>query len=212
MLRPDGQFSEADVRDRAGRLRPTAPDVTRFSDDDLNPAAAMIAPGQTPRPAAVLVPLVLRRPELTVLLTRRTAQMSKHAGQVAFPGGRLDGDETAVAAALREAEEETGLTAGFVEPLGFLDAYHTVTNYFVTPVVALVREGFTITPHAGEVDEVFEVPLRFLMTPANHQQHSRDWNGKTRYYYAMPYDRHYIWGATAGMLRALYLRLYGDGA
>jgi 8-oxo-dGTP pyrophosphatase MutT (NUDIX family) len=204
-------FNEAEVRARAGRLRPTPPDVTGFSDDDLNPAARMIAPGETPRPAAVLVPLILRRPELTVLLTRRTAQMARHAGQVAFPGGRLDAGETAVMAALREAEEETGLARAFVETLGFLDAYHTVTNYFVTPVVALVREGFTLTPHGGEVDEVFEVPLRFLMTPANHQQHSRDWNGKTRHYYAMPYERHYIWGATAGMLRALYLRLYGDG-
>lgn len=210
-MNTDALFTEQDVRARLRRLRPDAPDVTRFSDDDLNPAARMIAPGEAPRPAAVLVPLVVRQPELTVLLTRRTAHMAKHAGQVAFPGGRLDAGETAVAAALREAEEETGLERSFVEPLGYLDAYHTVTNYFVTPVVALVREGFALSPHAGEVDEVFEVPLRFLMTPANHEQHSRDWNGKTRYYYAMPYDRHYIWGATAGMLRALYLRLYGEG-
>ena len=111
-------------------------------------------------------------------------------------------------AALREAEEETGLARNFVEPLGFLDTYMTVTAYHVVPVVALVRPGFVITPQANEVSAVFEVPLRFLMTPENHEKHSREWQGKLRYYYAMPYENRYIWGATAGMIRNLYDRLY----
>lgn len=178
-------------------------------DWDLNPELlADFAVMPPPRPAAVLVPII-GRPELTVLLTQRTDTLSTHAGQIAFPGGRVDpGDASAVDAALREAEEEIALDRSFAEPLGFLDSYRTGTGFMVTPVVALVRPGFTLTPDASEVADVFEVPLRFLMDPANHQKHSREWLGRQRHFYAMPYQGRYIWGATAGMLRNLYERLF----
>ncbi len=204
------KFSELDIRERARRgLLQAVPLLPTRGDDDMNDTAPMIPAGVKPKPAAVLVPIVLRGTEPTVLLTQRTAHLSSHAGQVAFPGGRIDaGDADAVDAALREAEEETGLARNFVEPLGFLDTYMTVTAYHVVPVVALVRPGFVITPQANEVSAVFEVPLRFLMTPENHEKHSREWQGKLRYYYAMPYENRYIWGATAGMIRNLYDRLY----
>ena len=204
------KFSEADIRARAlrGLLR-DVPSLPTRGDDDMNDIAPMIPAGVIPKPAAVLVPIILRDNEPTMLLTQRTDHLSSHAGQVAFPGGRIDaGDVDAVDAALREAEEETGLARSFVEPLGFLDTYMTVTAYHVVPVVALVKPGFTITPQANEVSAVFEVPLRFLMTPEHHEKHSREWQGKLRYYYAMPYESRYIWGATAGMIRNLYDRLY----
>jgi 8-oxo-dGTP pyrophosphatase MutT (NUDIX family) len=204
------RFSEADIRDRALRgLLQCIPALPTRGDDDMNDTAPMIPVGVKPKPAAVLVPIVLRDNGPTVLLTQRTDHLSSHAGQVAFPGGRIDaGDIDAVDAALREAEEETGLARSFVEPLGFLDTYMTVTAYHVVPVVALIKPGFVITPQPDEVSIVFEVPLRFLMAPENHEKHSREWQGKVRYYYAMPYENHYIWGATAGMIRNLYDRLY----
>jgi 8-oxo-dGTP pyrophosphatase MutT (NUDIX family) len=183
--------------------------AARRSDDDLNRHLPPTFDGSRPRPAAVLVGLIEREPELTVLLTRRTRHLPSHAGQVAFPGGKIDeADADAVAAALREAEEETGITSNFVEPVGFLDAYQTRTGFRVIPVVALIRPGFALLPHAGEVEEVFEVPLSFLMDPAHHLKESREWQGHTRHFYAMPYAGHYIWGATAGMIRNLYDLLY----
>ena len=204
------KFSEAEIRARAAKgLLHEVPLKHERSDDDMNKVSPMIPAGVKAKPAAVLVPLVLREPEVTVLLTQRTDHLSSHGGQVAFPGGRIDADdEDAVAAALREAKEETGLGAEFVEPLGFLDSYLTGTAYQVIPVVALVRPGFTITPQESEVAAVFEVPLRFLMTLENHETHSREWQGKQRFFYAMPYQERYIWGATAGMIRNLYDRLY----
>jgi 8-oxo-dGTP pyrophosphatase MutT (NUDIX family) len=204
------KFSEADIRARAvrGLLHDVAVAPSR-GDDDMNEFAPMIAVGVTPKPAAVLVPIVLRESEPTLLLTQRHDQLSSHAGQIAFPGGRVDaGDQDAVDAALREAEEETGLSRSFVEPIGFLDTYMTVTSYHVVPVVALVRPGFVVAQQASEVSAVFEVPFRFLMTPENHETQSRDWQGKQRFYYAMPFEDRYIWGATAGMIRNLYDRLY----
>jgi len=204
------KFSEAEIRRRAvtGLLH-EVPLKHERSDDDMNRAAPFIPAGVKAKPAAVLVPIVLRQPEVTVLLTQRTDHLASHGGQVAFPGGRIDADDAdAIAAALREAEEETGLARDFVEPLGFLDSYLTGTAFQVVPVVALVRPGFTVTPQESEVAAVFEVPLRFLMTPENHATHSREWQGKQRFFYAMPYEERYIWGATAGMIRNLYDRLY----
>ena len=205
------RFDEHEFRARASRLFSQPPDVPRRSDDDLNPDARIIPPGISPKPAAVLVPLVVRNEGLNLLLTQRTDHLSRHAGQVAFPGGRIDDtDESPVMAALRETEEETGIDRRFVEPVGFLDTYLTGTSYRVVPVVGLLRPGFTVTPHAGEVAAVFEVPLAFLMNPAHHETHSREFMGKARQYYAMPYEGRYIWGATAGMIRNLYMLMYGE--
>ncbi len=160
--------------------------------------------------AAVLVPLVMRD-EPTVLLTERTAHLSTHSGQIAFPGGKSDEDDAdAAATALREAEEEVGLAHNFVHVLGTLPVYVTGSSFIITPVVALVQPGFAINPNANEVADVFEVPLSFLMDPANHQRHQIDLNGMLREWFSMPYNEpgrdqsRFIWGATAGMLRNLY--------
>lgn len=158
--------------------------------------------------ASVLVPLVMRR-ELTVLLTLRTAHLSTHSGQIAFPGGRVDKeDRDASATALREAYEEVGLESEHVRVIGSLPIYTTGSAFIVTPVIALVHPGFCLHPNADEVDDVFEVPLGFLMDPANHRRHAIEWGGQTRHWYSMPYldgvQERFIWGATAGMLRNLY--------
>ena len=176
------------------------------SDYDLNPGSR--PQSQTGLvPAAVLVP-ILARPTLTVLLTERTANLSAHAGQIAFPGGRIDpGDDGPRAAALREAHEEIGLEAAFVTPLGYLEPYRTGTGYLITPVVAMVDPAFSLKPDPREVQDVFEVPLAFLMDEANHAIDSRVWRGAERQFYAMPYEQRYIWGATAGIIRSLYRRL-----
>jgi 8-oxo-dGTP pyrophosphatase MutT (NUDIX family) len=158
--------------------------------------------------AAVLIGLVLRD-EVTVLLTQRTAHLSSHSGQIAFPGGKVDAtDVNVTTAALREAQEEIGLEAQYIEVLGSLPTYTTGSAYIVTPVVALVHPGFSLTPNPGEVADVFEVPLHFLMDPANHRRHRVEWQGAQREWLSMPYtdaaDERFIWGATAGMLRNLY--------
>lgn len=153
-------------------------------------------------PAAVLVPLVDRPEGLTVLLTRRTAHLDHHAGQISFPGGRIeDSDADPIAAALRETQEEIGLDPAHIEVLGRIDGYVTITNFAVVPVVAIVHPPFELRTDPFEVDEAFEVPLAFILDPANHQRHFRDGpDGKRRYFYALPYGPHYIWGATAAML------------
>jgi 8-oxo-dGTP pyrophosphatase MutT (NUDIX family) len=178
-------------------------------DHDLDPVIRTIADIRPIRPAAVLIPVVGHE-EPTVLLTLRTAALPSHGGQVAFPGGKIDpDDETPMAAALREAEEEIGLDRGHIEPLGYLDLYLSGTGFRIVPTVARVTPGFTLKVNPGEVEDVFEVPLAFLMGPENHQRHSREWRGMMRTYYAMPFGERYIWGVTAGILRNLYERLYG---
>ena len=167
-------------------------------DNDLNPQMSM--PTET-KAAAVLVPLVLREEEITVLLTQRTNHLKAHAGQVSFPGGRVEKtDDSREAAALRETEEEIGVTRELIELIGHLDIYMTRTGYEITPVVGFVRPPFQVTPDPFEVAEVFEVPLNFLIAPANHQLMAREDKGSKRQFYAMQYQERYIWGATAGML------------
>jgi len=162
------------------------------------------------RPAAVLVPIVLHAEAPTVLLTRRTAHLKDHSGQISFPGGRAEPhDPGPEGTALREAEEEIGLPVERVEVLGRLSEYHTRTDFRVTPVVGLVSPPFELRLDAREVAEVFEVPLAFLLDPANHQRHTREFQGRMVPFFAIPYRDYYIWGATAGMLVNLYRHLAG---
>lgn len=177
------------------------------SDWDLNPD--MPRPERPLRPAAVLVPVVARPEGASLILTRRADTLASHSGQIAFPGGRLEPGETAVEAALREAEEEIGLDPARVEPLGFFDPWRTVTDFVVTPVVGWLAEPPpAFRPDPGEVAEVFEVPFTFLMDPANHRRDFYDPpSGQRRHFWSMPYGERYIWGATAGMLRRLSERL-----
>jgi len=168
---------------------------------------AIIAKEKPVRPAAVLVPVV-DRAEPTVLLTQRSPDLPDHAGQVAFPGGKIDPtDPTPLHAAIREADEEVGLKAEFIEPIGYSELYGTPFGYRILPVVARVRPGFTLKINHGEVVDVFEVPLAFLMNPANHKLATRQFRDITRSFYEMPYGDRYVWGATAGMLRILYERI-----
>ncbi|MBX3498289.1 MAG: CoA pyrophosphatase [Alphaproteobacteria bacterium] len=164
------------------------------------------------RAAAVLVPLVDRDSVLSVLLTQRTEDMPSHAGQIAFPGGRRQAEDTSlVVTALRETEEEVGIDRSFVEVVGPIDTYVTRTGYAVTPIIGFVRPAFTLKPDPREVADVFEVPLDFFLDPANHHVHSRTWQGRERRYYAMPYGERYVWGATAGMIKNLYHILAEEG-
>lgn len=159
-------------------------------------------------PAAVLFPIVLRDTGATVLLTQRTAHLRDHGGQISFPGGRVElEDLSPIHTALRETEEEIGLGRERIEIIGFLPEYRTGTGFRVTPVVALVRPPFDLTPDPFEVAEVFEVPLAFLLDPENHQRHSLHYRGALRHFFAMPYGDYFIWGATAGMIRSLTERL-----
>lgn len=184
------------------RVAPQA--QTPRGDDDLNPDMKPDTQGRPLKQAAVLVPLVDHPEGMTVLLTRRTDHLHDHAGQISFPGGRIDpGDADAIAAALRETEEETGLDRAHIDLIGQLDTYVTRTGFEVVPVVGLVRPGFTLNPDSFEVAEVFEVPLAFFLAPDSRRMESRVWQGHTRYFYVYPYQDYYIWGATAGMLNNL---------
>jgi len=167
----------------------------------------IIAREQPIRPAAVLI-AVVDHPQPTVLLTQRAAHLHDHAGQISFPGGKIDPqDASPLDAALREAWEEIGLAREFIDPIGYLDLYGTGFGFRILPTVARIRPGFSLRISEEEVDDAFEVPLAFLMDAANHQVHSKEFRGIMRSYYAMPFEQHYIWGATAGMLRVLYERI-----
>ena len=166
--------------------------------------------GQVLTPASVLFPIVLRESEPFVLLTQRNDNLRDHPGQISFPGGRVEPEDVSAAhTALREAREEIGLSEAHVEIIGYLPDYHTITGYRVTPVVGLVTPPFDLRPDPSEVAEIFEVPLAFLMDSANHQRHSRVHLGTVRQYFAMPYGDYFIWGATAGMIVALFQALSG---
>jgi 8-oxo-dGTP pyrophosphatase MutT (NUDIX family) len=187
----------------------TDPRAIPLSGDQGNERMLQIIARERPiRPAAVLIPVV-DHPEPTVLLTLRSAHLSDHAGQISFPGGKIEAtDASPLDAALREAEEEVGLVREFVDPLGYLDLYGTSFGFRILPTVAKVRPGFSLRISEAEVDSAFEVPLAFLMNPANHQLQSKEFRGVARSFYAMPFEQHYIWGATAGILRVLYERIY----
>jgi 8-oxo-dGTP pyrophosphatase MutT (NUDIX family) len=192
-------MTEAGDALRAALARPAGPS----SDFDLNPG---IKPkGDKPlRPAAVLVPVWLRPEGAALILTKRSSHLKHHPGQIAFPGGKVDAaDAGPEAAALREAHEEIGLTPSSVEVIGSLPSHETVTGFAVTPFVGLVRGDFSPVPEAGEVEEVFTVPLSHVLTPAHYSIERRRWMGVWRRYYAVPYGPYYIWGATARILRGL---------
>lgn len=160
-------------------------------------------------PAAVLVGVVLHESAPTVLLTRRTAHLRDHAGQVSFPGGRCESDDAdATATALREAQEEVGLHPDYVEVIGRLPEFRTITGFSVTPVVGLIRPGFALSPDSFEVESVFEPPLDFLLDAANHVRHDVEYQGRQHSYWSMPWNDYLIWGATAGMLLSLRQALH----
>jgi len=184
--------------------------VPSRGDHDIDPVLQSISQVRPIRPAAVLIP-VIDRPEPTILLTQRTTDLTSHAGQIAFPGGKIDPtDASPVAAALREAREEVGLAPRFVAPIGYLDLYMTTLGYRIVPTVARIDPDFELSLNAAEVADAFEVPLSFLVQPTNFQRHSREWQGLMRSYYAIPFGERYIWGVTAGILRNLCERIYGS--
>jgi 8-oxo-dGTP pyrophosphatase MutT (NUDIX family) len=208
-------FSSALFFDRArARLRFDVPPaltdagiVPPSGDRGTDRMLAILAREQPVRPAAVLI-AVVDHAQPTVLLTQRAAHLHDHAGQISFPGGKIDpADASPLDAALREAREEIGLAREFIDPIGYLDLYGTSFGFRILPTVARVRSGFGLNINEAEVDDAFEVPLSFLMDPGNHQVHSKEFRGIARSYYAMPFADRYIWGATAGILRVLYERI-----
>lgn len=208
-------FSSAEFFDRArARLRFDVPPaltdagiVPPSGDRGTDRMLAILAREQPVRPAAVLI-AVVDHAQPTVLLTQRAAHLHDHAGQISFPGGKIDpADASPLDAAVREAWEEIGLAREFIDPIGYLDLYGTSFGFRILPTVARVRSGFSLRINQAEVDDAFEVPLSFLMDPGNHQVHSKEFRGIARSYYAMPFADRYIWGATAGILRVLYERI-----
>jgi len=186
-------------------------DTREFGDHRFNPGLEDFFKTIKRQPAAVLVPVIAHEREATILLTERTHDLPSHPGQIAFPGGKVDAaDDSVEAAALREAEEEIGLRPAHVDVLGRAPDYLTGSGFHIVPVLGLVAPGADLTLNPGEVADAFEVPLSFLMNPANHRRGSRIWQGVERTFFEMPYQNRYIWGVTAGILRVLYEQLYGD--
>jgi 8-oxo-dGTP pyrophosphatase MutT (NUDIX family) len=197
------------------RVRGGAPDfqAETVGDHTFNPEITDMFMAIERKPAAVLVPIVRREPGATMLFTQRTDNLTSHPGQVAFPGGKIDDEDISdEAAALREAEEEIGLKPADVEMIGRAPDYLTGSGYHIKPVLGLIGPDIRFRLNEEEVSDVFEVPLSFLMDPANHRVGNRTWKGVRRTYYEMPYGDRHIWGVTAGIVRILYERLYGDGA
>lgn len=189
-------------------LDEAAPVAGERYDHDLIPGWS--EPGQPLTPAAVLVGLVEREHGMSVILTRRSDTLRRHTGQIALPGGRRDEGETAGQTALRESHEEIGLHPQFVSLAGLSTPYRTGTGFLITPVVGFVKPGFTLQPNPAEVADIFETPFGYLMDPTNYEQQERTLpTGDVRRFYAITHEERVIWGATAGMLRALYDRLYG---
>lgn len=202
-------FSAADLRERVAHRLDGVPSGEFYGDHLLNPGVSGLVAAERLRPAAVLIPVVDYPGEAKVLLTKRTEKLRSHSGQVAFPGGRIDPDDVSPeAAALREAEEEIGLAARYVEIIGRMPDYHSGSGYRIAPVLSIVRPGAPLTINPDEVDDAFEVPLSFLMDAANHRLDSRKWQNIDRFFYTMPYGEKYIWGVTAGIIRAVHDRLY----
>lgn len=179
-----------------------------YGDYKINPGAETGLDDLELKDAAVLIAVVENDDDARVIFTQRTSSLRKHSGQIAFPGGKLDADETPEYAALREAEEEIGLARHFVDVIGHLPSIPVLSGFRITPVLATVRRGFELVPNPDEVESVFDVPLSFLMTPENHVQESGLFRNRTRNYYAMPYRDRRIWGITAGIVRSVYERLY----
>jgi 8-oxo-dGTP pyrophosphatase MutT (NUDIX family) len=213
MLMTDPDFSPAMVakhaRNRLYTQERHAPEDLQHSDHaiaGMNPDSAVLGAA---KPAAVLIPLISRGRETTVLLTQRSDHLRQHSGQIAFPGGKVDADDDgAMGAALREAEEEIGLSRDAVEPLGFLGPYFSTTGYRILPVVGLIQANTPLNLNPIEVADTFEVPLSFLMNPGNHRTDQREFQGQMRRFFAMPFEDRYIWGVTAGIIRMLWLKLY----
>ncbi|KQQ11938.1 DNA mismatch repair protein MutT [Methylobacterium sp. Leaf123] len=205
----DAFLARAETRLSHGPPGPGVPLSNPRGDHDLQPEGFAIAPATPHRPAAVLVPVIDRPDGMTLLFTRRAAHLRDHSGQVAFPGGKVDPEDTTpIDTALREAWEEIGLESDAVRPIGYLDPYLSGTGFLVMPVVGLVARDPVLRPNPAEVAAVFEVPLAFLMDPARHLVRSAEWKGRTRYFYAIPFAEHLIWGVTAGIVHNLQERLY----
>ncbi|WP_376752875.1 NUDIX hydrolase [Agrobacterium cavarae] len=207
-------FSAADFRRRVledgeGVAEREDRDARDIGDHILNPSVRLSGEGIRLKDAAVLVPVIDDGDEARVIFTQRTKTLRNHSGQISFPGGGIDAqDRSPEEAALRETEEEIGMSRRFIETVGRMPDYISGTGFRIKPVLAVVRRGFTLTPNPAEVDEVFEVPLSFLMNPANHSRGSRMFQGRERFFYEMPYGERYIWGITAGIVRSIYERFY----
>jgi 8-oxo-dGTP pyrophosphatase MutT (NUDIX family) len=201
-------FSAAEFRRRAeAHLGDEPGDFTLFGDYRLNEGMQSALSGIKLRDAAVLIGVV-EDGEAHVILTKRQDSLRKHSGQIAFPGGKIDGDESAELAAVREAEEEIGLARHFVDVIGTMPQIPVLSGFRITPVLATIRPGFTLDPNPEEVEHVFQVPLSFHMDPLNHEQDVWERGGTHRRFYVMPYEGWRIWGITAGIIRSVYERLY----